>query len=53
MNVFLEECGIGFDSSGSRKLIPEQRESLAKKAARIFDVNPIVVRIRLDSIFPS
>ena len=53
MNVFLEESGIGLDSSGSRKLISEQRESLAKKAARIFEVNPIVARIRLDSLFPS
>ena len=53
MNVFLEESGIGPDSSGSGELIPEQRESLAKKAAGIFEVNPIVARIRLDSLFPS
>jgi hypothetical protein len=33
-------------------LSPVQRESLAKKAAVTFDVNPIVVRIRLDSLFP-
>jgi hypothetical protein len=30
---------------------PGERESLAKKAAAIFDVNPIVVRLRLDSLF--
>jgi hypothetical protein len=53
MNVFLDESGIGFDSSGSRTLIPEQRDSLAKKAAVVFDVNPVVARIRLDSLFPS
>jgi hypothetical protein len=40
------------DQSGSRIPAPEDRESLAKKAAAIFDVNPIVVRIRLDSLFP-
>jgi hypothetical protein len=40
------------DRSGSQIPTPEERESLAKKAAAIFDVNPIVVRIRLDSIFP-
>jgi hypothetical protein len=51
MDVFLEESGIGLDSSGSRILTPIQRESLAKKAAQTFDVNPIVARIRLDSLF--
>ena len=40
------------DQSKSRNPAPEERESLAKKAAVIFDVNPIVVRIRLDSLFP-
>jgi Zn-dependent peptidase ImmA (M78 family) len=45
LNAFLEE-------SGSRDLAPEERESLAKKAAAIFDVNPIVARIRLDALFP-
>jgi hypothetical protein len=44
VNAFLEE-------SGSRNPAPEERESLAKKAAAIFDVNPIVARIRLDSFF--
>jgi hypothetical protein len=46
MNAFL-------DQSGSRNPAPEERESLAKQAAAIFDVNPIVVRIRLDSLFPK
>ena len=41
------------DQSGSRIPAPAERESLAKKAAAIFDVNPIVVRLRLDSLFPS
>jgi hypothetical protein len=40
------------DQSGSRIPAPEDRESLAKKAAPVFDVNPVVARIRLDSIFP-
>jgi hypothetical protein len=53
MNAFLDQSGIELDSSGSRILTPAQRESLAKKAAVIFDVNPIVVRIRLDSVLPS
>jgi hypothetical protein len=52
MNAFLDQSGIELDSSGSRILTPAQRESLAKKAAVRFDVNPIVVRIRLDSLFP-
>jgi hypothetical protein len=51
MNTFLDQSGIELDSSGNRTLSPVQRESLAKKAAVIFDVNPIVVRIRLDSLF--
>jgi hypothetical protein len=51
MNAFLDQSGFELDSSESRILNPAQRESLAKKAAVIFDVNPIVVRIRLDSLF--
>jgi hypothetical protein len=51
MNAFLDQSGIKLDSSGNRILTPVQRESLAKKAATIFDVNPIVARIRLDSLF--
>ena len=51
VNTFLDQSGIELDSSGNRTLSPVQRESLAKKAAVIFDVNPIVVRIRLDSLF--
>jgi hypothetical protein len=53
MNAFLDHSGIQLDSSGSRIPTPSQRESLAKKAALIFDVNPIVVRIRLDALFRS
>jgi hypothetical protein len=45
LNAFLEQ-------SGSQIPGPAERESLAKKAAAIFDVNPIVARIRLDSLFP-
>jgi hypothetical protein len=52
MNAFLDQSGIKLDSSGRCSLTPSQRESLAKKAAVTFDVNPIVVRIRLDSLFP-
>jgi hypothetical protein len=52
VNGLLHQSGIEPDSSGNRTLSPVQRESLAKKAAVIFDVNPIVVRIRLDSLFP-
>ena len=53
VNTFLDQSGIELDSCGNRTLSPVQRESLAKKAAVIFDVNPIVVRIRLDSFFFS
>ena len=53
MNAFLDQSGIKPDSFGSGILTPAQRESLLKKAAVTFDVNPIVVRIRLDSLFPS
>jgi hypothetical protein len=52
MNAFLDQSGIELNSSGNRTLSPAQRESFAKKAAVIFDVNPIVARIRLDSLFP-
>jgi hypothetical protein len=40
------------DQSGSRIPAPEERESLAKRAAVLFDLNPIVARIHLDSLFP-
>jgi hypothetical protein len=52
VNAFLDQSGMELDSSGNRTLSPVERESLEKKAAVIFDVNPIVVRIRLDSLFP-
>ena len=48
VNAFMDQSGIKLDASGSRILTPSQRESLTKKAAVTFDVNPIVVRIRLD-----
>jgi hypothetical protein len=51
MNAFLNQSGIKPSSLGSSVLTPAQREALVKKAAVIFDVNPIVVRIRLDSLF--
>ena len=52
MNAFLDLSGVKLDSSGRCSLTLSQRESLAKKAAVTFDVNPIVARIRLDSLFP-
>jgi hypothetical protein len=51
MNAFLDQSRIKLDSPGRSSLTRLQRESLAKKAAVIFDVNPIVVSIRLDSFF--
>jgi len=51
MNALLNQSGIKHSSLGSSILTPAQREALVKKAAVIFDVNPIVVRIRLDSLF--
>jgi hypothetical protein len=50
---FLDQSGIELDSSATRLLTAEQRDALAKKATLIFDVNPIVVRIRLDFLFPQ
>ena len=47
MDAFLDESGISPASFGDRILTPAQRDSLAKKGAVTFDVNPIVVRIRL------
>ena len=41
------------DSFGSPILTPAQRETLIKRAAVTFDVNPIVVGIRLDLLFPQ
>jgi hypothetical protein len=51
MDTFLDQSGIKLGFSENRILSPVQRESLAKKAAVTFDVNPIVARIRLDSLF--
>jgi IrrE N-terminal-like domain len=51
VHAFLDQSGIRLDSSGRSSLTPSQRELLAKKAAVTFDVNPIVARIRLDSLF--
>ena len=53
INAFLKRSGIEPSSFASRILTPAEREALIKKAAVIFDVNPIVVRIRLDSLFPQ
>ena len=53
MNAFCDQCGIRVDSSGSLILGWSEYESLAKKAAVTFDVNPIVARIRLNSLFPE
>jgi hypothetical protein len=50
-NRLLQKKGKSkLDSSGIRVLTPVQRESLIKRAALIFDVNPVVARIRLDSL---
>jgi hypothetical protein len=53
MYAFLDQSGINSASFGSDILSPAQRDSLEKSAAVIFDVNPVVVRIRLDSLFPQ
>jgi hypothetical protein len=53
INAFLERSGIEPFSFASRILAPAAREALIKEAAAIFDVNSIVVRIRLDSLFPQ
>ena len=52
MSAFLDESGFTPASFGTRSLTPAEHESLVKRAAVTFDVNPIVVRIRLDSLFP-
>ena len=53
LNHFMNESGIKLDSFGSPILSPAQREALVKRAAVTFDVNPIVIRIRLDLLFPQ
>ena len=53
VDAFLDQSGIEFASVRGGMLTPTQRESLEKKAAAAFDVNPIVVRIRLDWLFPQ
>jgi hypothetical protein len=40
MDAFLDQSEIEIDSSGTRILTPPQHESLAKKIAVTFDVNP-------------
>jgi hypothetical protein len=52
INAFLKRSGIEPSSFASHVVTPPEREAIVKKAAVIFDVNPIVVRIRLDSLFP-
>ena len=37
---------------GSPVIVPERREQAARALAELFDVNPAVVRLRLDEIFP-
>jgi len=51
VNAFLVQSGLTPALFGSGSLTTAQRESLVKKAAVTFDVNPIVVRIRLESLF--
>ena len=51
MLAFLDQSGINPASFRGGILTPAQHESLVKEAAVIFDVNPVVVRIRLDSLF--
>jgi hypothetical protein len=53
MNAFLDQSGITPASVESRVLTSAERDLLVKKAAVTFDVNPVVVRIRLDSLFCS
>jgi len=53
MHAFLDQSGINPSCFRSGILTSAQHESLVKKAAVIFDVNPVVVRIRLDSLFPQ
>ena len=53
MNAFLDQSGITPASVESRILTSAERDLLVKKAAVTFDVNPVVVRIRLDSLFCS
>src|SRR5437867_2386642 len=53
MHAFLDQSGINPGSFGSGPLTGQERESLAKKAAIFFDVNPIVARIRLDALCPQ
>ena len=53
MNAFLDQSGITPASVESRILTSAERDLLVKKAAVTFDVTPVVVRIRLDSLFCS
>ena len=53
IDAFLKRSGIERSSFASCVVTPPEREAIFKKAAVIFDVNPIVVRIRLDSLFPQ
>jgi hypothetical protein len=53
VNAFLVQSGITPALLGSGSLRTAERESLVKKAAVTFDVNPIVVRIRFGVAFQS
>ena len=52
VHAFLDQSGINPSSFGSGTLTGQERESLAKKAAMIFDVNPIVVLLQQENPEP-
>jgi len=53
VTAFLDESGVRADSSAIRLLTVVQRQALERNGASTFDVNPIVFRIRLESLFFS
>lgn len=53
VEVALEKFCVEAGRLGQRVLPPEQREVAARALADVFDVNPAVVRLRLDDVFPK
>jgi hypothetical protein len=49
----LEKFCVEAGSLGHRVLPPEKKEVAARALVDVFDVNPVVARLRLDDVFPS
>jgi hypothetical protein len=52
VHVALDPLLVSRGSLGYKELDPDRREQAVKTLANLFDVNPVVARIRLEEIYP-